>query len=159
MALVKGTNSYITVAEADIHFADRLDVSAWVDADSVAKAQALVTATFVLEEENWTGTAVSEEQDLAFPRNGEYFDPRLGTIIYLEAATPKRIEKATAELAYHFLNNDGLLDSTGSIESLEIDSAVKLTKIKAPTRMPDYIRKIIKPLLINSAANAWWRAN
>ena len=38
MALTKGANSYATVAEADVYFADRLDVAAWTAADETQKA-------------------------------------------------------------------------------------------------------------------------
>jgi hypothetical protein len=67
MALVKGTNAYADVSDADSYFADRLDVAAWTSADSTMKAQALVTAAGILDQLPWTGTAVSENQALAFP--------------------------------------------------------------------------------------------
>ena len=48
MALVKGVNSYATVAEADAYFLNRLDVAAWNDADETQKYQSLITATSFL---------------------------------------------------------------------------------------------------------------
>ena len=159
MALAKGTNSYVTVAEADTYFSDRLDVAAWTAADATQKAQALVTASSVLDDLDWTGTAISENQALAFPRSGYYFDPRVGTHIVLETGVvPDRILKATKELAYHLLNNDGILDNTGLIKDLSVGS-ISLTNVRPPSLIPTGVRRIIKPLQVNSGSNSWWRAN
>ena len=159
MALVKGTNSYATVAEADVHFEDRLDVAAWHDADDDEKGQALMTGTSILEYMDWTGVVVSETQNLAFPRVGSYFDPRLGMQVAFDSTeTPNRIILATYELAHHFLNNDGLLDQTGRVRNLTVGSIV-LHKIEAPAKIPANVDRLIKPLLVNAGANLWWRAN
>jgi hypothetical protein len=158
MALTKGSNSYVTVAEADAYFADRLDTAAWDDTTPEQKGMALVTATMVLDELEWTGVAISVDQSLAFPRNGSYFDPKFGVCILLDEELPKRIEIATYELAYHLLNNDGLLDDTGLVESLQV-GPVNLTKVQAAQRIPAVVKRQINPLLRNRGANSWWRAN
>lgn len=158
MALVKGTNSYATVAEADTYFADRLDVAAWTDANSTQKAQSLVTATSILDEMPWTGTAISEAQPLAFPRSGYYFDPRIGANITFDAAPPSRVITAVLDLAYHLLNNDGLQDDTGSAQSITIGPIV-LERTLPANLIPANVRRTIKPMLINAGANSWWRAN
>jgi hypothetical protein len=158
MALAKGTNSYATVAEADEYFADRLDVVAWSGANSTEKAKALVTATMYLDQETWLGAAVSASQDLAFPRTGVYFDPKVGAEVALDTEYPKRLTLALFELAYHFLNNDGILDSTGEVTNLEIAS-ISLTKIKSVPKIPLFVRNIISCMLLNGGSNAVWRAN
>jgi hypothetical protein len=159
MALVKGTNSYVTVAEADEFFADRLDVAAWTSADATQKAQALVTATAALDSMSWTGTAVSVTQALAFPRNGVYFDPRLGLETSLDpAAVPERVLTATSELAYHLLNNDGLFDNTGSVDAISVGN-ISLSKVQAPSKIPYSVKRYITPLLLSGGRNIWWRAN
>jgi hypothetical protein len=159
MALVKGTNSYVTVAEADSYFETRIDVAAWASAIEGEKAKALVTATMVLDNLDWTGAAVSETQTLAFPRAGSYFDPRLGVYVELVSTTvPSRIITATFELAYHLLNNDGLLDDTGEVDNLRVGS-ITLDNIKTASRIPAIVKRLVKPLQVNQGANAWWRAN
>jgi hypothetical protein len=157
MALVKGTNAYATVEEAETYFLDQLDRDAWESATDTQKAQALVTATSMLDNLNWTGVAVSESQLLAFPRSGYYFDPRLGSEQAL-SGTPVRITKATYELAYHLLNNDGLLDDTGEVSNLEF-GPIKLERIRSSSRLPGTVNRLIKPLLENAGSNLWWRAN
>lgn len=159
MALAKGTNSYATVSEADSYFEDRLDVAAWTNANATQKAQALITATTLLNDLNWIGIAVSDSQTLAFPRTGVYFDPRLGMDIVLDELTvPTRIITATYELAYHLLNNDGLLDDTGQVENLSIGS-INLQNLLPANKIPSHVKRLIKPLQENSGSNFWWRAN
>jgi hypothetical protein len=156
MALAKGTNSYVTRLEADAYFADRLDIDAWTSATESQKDQALVTATSVLDNIEWTGTA-PEDQFLAFPRDGYYYDPKVGDYVQL-TDVPKRIITATYELAYHLLNNDGLLDDTGEVTDLTVGS-ISLNIKKAPSKIPDNVLAIVRPLLLNGGRKSWWRAN
>jgi hypothetical protein len=158
MAIQKGVNAYATVDEADLYFADRLDVAAWTDAPSTQKEQSLVTASMLLDNRTWSGYAVSETQLMAFPRCGRYFDPRLGREVSFGDTPPYRLVQATYELAYHLLNNDGLLDNTGSVKSLQLGT-ITLTDIGAAPKIPKYVLDFIRPMLINNGAQSWWRAN
>jgi hypothetical protein len=158
MALVKGTNSYATLLEADAFFEMRLDVLAWTSATVLMREQALVTATSLLDTLNWTGMAISEAQLLAFPRFGVYYEPRLGYETYLDETVPDRIVIATYELAYHLLNNDGLLDDTGTVTSLNVGQ-ISLNIKTNPSTIPSSVRRYIAPLLKNGGANIWWRRN
>jgi hypothetical protein len=159
MALVKGTNSYVDVTEADAYFADRIDPGAWSSADAIQKSQALVTATAMLDEIIWTGVAVSDSQPLAFPRSGTYYDPKFGQYISLsELEVPVRIKKANYELAYHLLNNDNLLDDTGSVKDLSVGS-IRLSLVLPANKLPAVVKNLVNPLRINAGSNLWWRAN
>jgi hypothetical protein len=157
MPVIKGTNSYATVAEADLYFADRLDVTAWTSADSTQKGQALITATAILDDQRWIGTAVSDSQTLSFPRDGEYFDPRVGASVLLEGV-PTRILTAVYELAYHLLNNDNIQDDTGLVDSISI-GAISLSTIRRPNLIPGIVKRAIRPLLDVGGNYSWWRAN
>jgi len=158
MALIKGTNSYATVAEADAYFTDRLDVVAWTSATVDQKPQALVTATSILEDMPWVGITISELQPLAFPRVGTYYDPRLGRNVTFDSITPNRIILASYELAHHLLNNDGLLDDTGCASELSI-SSISLGSIRPTNLIPANVKRLIRPLLVNAGSSNWWRAN
>jgi hypothetical protein len=158
MALIKGSNSYATVVEADKYFEGRLDVAAWISAEEPQKETALITATEILNNLEWIGVAVSESQTLAFPREGVYFDPFFGFEKTLDNTVPPRITKATFELAYHALNNDGLLDNTGSVSSISVGS-ISLQTVKAPSLIPSNVSKLITPLLKRGSTRTWWRAN
>lgn len=159
MALVKGTNSYGTVAEADAYFSDRIDVAAWTDASAEEKAKALVTATKLLDEIEWPGRVVDVDQPLAFPRIGSYFDPKLGVeVIFDDVDPPSRLINACFELAYHLCNNDGLLDDTGSVKTINVGS-ITLENIMSANKMPHTVKSLIRPIRGQSAQNSWWRAN
>ena len=159
MALIKGLNSFVSLAEADAYFADRLDVDAWTSASETQKSQALVTATTMLNYLDWTGVAVSEDQSLAFPRTGTYFDPKVGSQVTLQSVNQfLRLNTATSELAYHLLNNDGLLDDAGGVDTLKVGGIV-LNNLSAPKSLPDIVYRIIRPMLANLGSRSWWRAN
>lgn len=157
MALVKGTNSFVDVAEANAYFADKISAVEW---NSLANKEALlIEATAILNEMSWTGTAIDENQDLSFPRIAEYFDPRLGTYVYLDGTViPNRIAKATCDLAIHLSRHSEVLDSDASIGDLAI-STIKLTGIRPAPKISDEVMTTVRCLLTNSGAQVWWRAN
>jgi hypothetical protein len=158
MALVKGVNSYADLTEASAYFENKLDVAAWTDAADAQKEQALCTATAILDEMVWIGTVSDTSQSLSFPRkNAEYFDPKLGTMTELNG-TPTRIIKANYELAYHLLNNEGLFDDTGMVKNLSLGD-VTLQSVIPANKVSRVVKMYIKPLLANSGARTWWRAN
>lgn len=158
MALAVGVNSFVSLADAEAYFADRLDVAAWTEATDPQKEAALVTATSILDGKTWAGYAVAEDQDLAFPRLGSYFDPKVGYAIVFPEDVPDRVKKATYELAYHLLNNDGLLDDTGSVDGLTI-GPVRLFDLQRAATVPSIVFNLIRPMLMNGGRNQWWRAN
>jgi hypothetical protein len=158
MALLKGTNSYVTLAEANTYFENRLNVAAWTEASDPEKTQALITATSVLNDEKWGGMAISDSQLLAFPRSGSYFDPRLGHEVILSTSVPDRVITATYELAYHFLNNEDVLDDTGTVATIQVGT-ISLNIDSEANMIPASVKRLIRPLLVNSGTNIWWRAN
>ena len=158
MALVKGTDAYVTVAEADTYFATRLDVAAWQLADPAMKEQSLITAASVLDNLRWGGCVLNEFQPLAWPREHSYFDPRLGMGVVTGAEIPKRILLANFELAYHLLNNDGLLDESGRVRDVSLGS-ISLSTVIPTSLIPPAVNRLIRPLLVSSGAKSWWRAN
>lgn len=159
MALAKNFNSFVSLAEAELYFADRLDVDAWTSANDTQKSQALVTATSMLDQLEWVGVAVSESQNLAFPRTGTYFDPKLGYEASMQSVSSyMRLSFATYELAYHLLNNDGLLDDSGEVEDLQVGS-ITLSNLTTPNKIPNIVLRKIRPMLVNRGSKMWWRAN
>ena len=157
MSLVKGVNSYALVSEADVYFSTRVGSDNWFNATSDQKAATLVTASGLLDELPWTGFAESAEQDLAFPRTGNYFEPRLGRLVPM-SGYPKRLVNSTFELALHFMSNEDVLEDSGSVKGLKI-SGVELTEIKSASRIPSSVMKIVRPMLVNRGGAMWWRAN
>lgn len=169
MSLAKGTNSYVTLNEADSYFEDRLDASAWQEASDLYREQALVTATRMLEQKDWEGVSVSETQTLAFPRSGSFYDPSRGvrqvfnttyafpsTTDETEGSLTRDIQllrQACYELAYHLLNNEGLTDSTGTVESLKV-GPIELTEIRNSSSSAHSVNTLINPM-IRSGIHYW----
>ena len=165
MALVLGTNTYVTMVEADAYFDTRIDAGAWLNAQDDDQESALVTATLLLDENQFIGVAVSSTQSLAWPRKDAiYFDPKLGMEKSVTTDTyPKRVKVATFEMALHLLTNENLLDNkTQTFErikvgSIEIEDSTK-DVLKIPV-LPLRIKKLLSPLLVNGSGKQWWRAN
>lgn len=155
MAATKGVNSYVSLLEANAYFDNKLDVAAWVDADDTQKEQALVTATRTLDALEWKGSVKLESQVLAFPREGSYFDPSRGTEVVFSDTLPQRLLDATCELAYHLLNNDGLLDDVGSVKSVSVGS-ISIQEIRSAGRLPSVVSKLLRPM--RSQPYSVWRA-
>lgn len=151
MAIVVGENSYVTLAEADEYFGNRLDVDAWTSATELLKSQSLTTAAMLLDNMQWLGTAVDASQLMAFPRRVTYRDPRLNLYVTPEITeVPRRIKTANYELAYHLLNNDGLLDSTGSVNDLTVGD-IDLKRIYNAPLLPPIVAQLIAPLQVSPA--------
>jgi len=153
------------MAEADAYFDTRIDAGAWINADADDHESALVTATLLLDENQFIGVAVSSTQSLAWPRKDAiYFDPKLGMEKSVTTDTyPKRVKVATFELALQLLTNENLLDNkTQTFErikvgSIEIEDSTK-DVLKIPV-LPLRIKKLLSPLLVNGSGKQWWRAN
>ncbi len=108
MAVIVGTNSYITVAEADAYFAERYGYDKWdLEPD---KEGALISATQNLDMMcTWLGTKCDDSQALAFPRTPDCPE------------VPQDIMDAQCEVAYNIVNQ-------GSVSQ---DAGDPLTELKA----------------------------
>lgn len=154
--MLDDTNSYVTLDEAEAYFANRLDAAAWDEAKEVQKEQALVTAAQTMETLDWVGSIVDPSQPLAWPRKGYFFDPRLGYTVEIDDI-PARVKTAQMELAYHLLNNDGVLDTGGGVKSVKV-GPIEITGIRSASAVSSVASKMLSPLLNNRGA-AVWRAN
>lgn len=95
-------NSYLTLAEAEAYFDDRLNISAWQDTDADNRTRALLHAAQRLERENWLGDRATTTQRLAWPRIGV---AKVDAEEYESDEIPQQIKDAQCELALHLLAN------------------------------------------------------
>lgn len=103
-----GTNSYISVADADAYFNERLYSSSWDNATADDKARALIMATKAIDRQPLKGIKDMETQTLAFPR----YDPSkyLDEVEYsnedlvIEAEVPQIVLDAVCEEALALLD-------------------------------------------------------
>jgi hypothetical protein len=112
---VVGTNSYIDVADATAYLVDHINAADWSATSATKQAQALVTATRMLDRQPWLGTKYQQAptQVLDWPRSGLTDDE--GQEID-ETAVPQFILDATCELALALIQDDSIQSSrnTGS---------------------------------------------
>jgi hypothetical protein len=158
MALTKGVNAYLTVSTAGLILDNILDNDAWTSAATPVKENAIITATALLDDLEWNGSAVTDSQQLAFPRNIEYFETRLGSTTYIDNDTPARVERATAFLALHLLNNPGIMTDSDEVLGLSV-AGISLGDVRKVSRIPRRILEIVSPLLKGKGSRYWWRAN
>lgn len=156
MALTKGTNSYATVAEADAYFEDSMHAAAWEALPDNSKAQFLVSATRLVDREPFTGVALSSEQMLAFPRDGEYYDAKL-SIQRSMNPTPLVISHAVFELALHLSQDASVLQDAASFSRLTV-GPITLERPVSASKVPKSVSDMLKPLT-GGSGNVWWRAN
>jgi len=168
MALVLNTNSYVEIADADTYFETRIDNANWFDASDDIKEQALVTATQIVDDHAWIGSAVSSSQALAWPRkNARYHNARMGFYVTPgETEIPTMVKTAVYEQALHLVNNEDLLTgSTQTFESISVGSISISDSNGDVTRTPmknSLVLKAIKPLVVRGSVGqggSWWRAN
>ena len=168
MALVLNTNSYVLIADADTYFETRIDSANWFDAEDEIKEQALVTATALIDDNSWIGSAVSSSQALAWPRkNAIYNDDRLGLQVTIaDSEIPSRVKTAVYEQALHLIDNeDVLMGQTQTFESISVGS-ISLSDSNGDTTRtpmkPSTALKPIRPLIRKGSMGqgaGWWRAN
>jgi len=168
MALTLNTNSYVTVDDADDYLDTRIDSANWFGSTYANKESALVTATLVLDNQAWVGSAVSSSQALAWPRkNATYTDNRMGrTTTFGTTDIPADLKTAVYEQALHLIDNEDLLQqktqtfesiSVGSISVSDSNGDVQQTPLKS-----DLAMRLIRPLLrkgVQGVGASWWRAN
>lgn len=165
MALIVGTNSYEAVADADEYFATRSASEDWSTASVEVKESALITATAIVDENPWIGSAVSPSQALAWPRTGAvYSDMKLGLVVTVDSdEVPTRVLIAVREQALHLIQN-GPAIMGGSVEQIfesitvgPISLSDSNSKRSTP-KTPPTVKNMIKPLLRSSSVAGLWRA-
>lgn len=114
--VLTGTNSYVTVDEATVYFADRIHADAWTSASADNQAKALVTAAVLLDRHIvWQGAKASPAQGMEWPR--------LGIPGIAPDTTPKAVKVAQMELALVLLTKDTTaLPDTAGMKSIQADT-------------------------------------
>lgn len=117
--------SYLTIAEAQAIFDERLNTDAWDDATESNKTKALAMATKIINQLNFIGDKVDDDQANEFPR-GE------------DTEAPDDILNACAEIALALLDgvNPEMELEALSIEQMNID-AIKSTYDRS--NLPEHI--------------------
>jgi len=175
MTAIKGTNSYVSLEEADLYFETRIANVDWFDSYSEDKEIALVTATSIIDNSSWAGRAVSETQALAWPRIAQIYDPRLGRLVNFsgtETEAPLEVRKATYELAIHLIQNPSVLGNELALLSTATPNNIRVGGVAieglnpsgdqtsiAPSLQPLRIKNMYSKYLNNGGSRSWYRVN
>lgn len=154
MALVVGTNSYASLADADTYFLDSIRGLTWAAYTSDMRSSGLVEATRVLERQKWKGEKEISSQALAFGRTGltgtegEDLTP---------AETLAVASEGQFEYAFALLADASLLDSndaTGTnVKAMKAGSAsMEFFRATDGARFPVIVMDILGMFLASSGA-------
>lgn len=153
MALVVGTNSYISVADATTYFEGSIDHDLWDAATNDTRERALISATRMMDRQDWLGSKYSSSQDLEWPRSG--LTDKNGDSLD-ETTVPQQVLDATCELASALIDNPYLQDDTDSgsnIKKLKAGSAeIEFIRALSGTRFPTIINELVGLWLSNSGS-------
>lgn len=145
MALTVGTNSYISVADANSYFADRMNSAVWDGATAVGlKDKALIQATQIIDNQKFIGLRTNPVQDLAFPRFGIYID----NVLVDSTVIPKRVKDATCELAIWVLQSDFTTpDELAGFSSVQLGPIKVDTKSTSAKQLPPMVVGLLRPFI------------
>jgi hypothetical protein len=143
MTITVGVNSYVSTADADTYFGERLYADDWDSASSTDREKALVMARRVIDQQQFTGERTNADQLLAWPRTG---------IASVDGSTvPQDVVDAQCELALAFIRNDLTLnDDNRGVRSLREQVGALVTETvydgRAPARaLPDVVAAFLRP--------------
>lgn len=136
MALTVGTDSYVTLAEADAYFLTRPHSSNWSDSVSDAdKENALRMAAFHIDlRYEWLGSIAVAGQAMEWPRSGLYYH---GAEV-ASTAYPEPLKKAQFEMGYQWLGGDQLTPPPTFLTSADQASLRMLKREKLGTLEREY---------------------
>jgi len=137
MTITVGTDTYVTVVEADAYLAVRYGYETWALLDEPTKEKSLVSAAQQLDLLCvWYGDACEDDQVLAFPRTADCPD------------TPIAIKNAQCEIAYA-INNAGSTSTDGGDPLTELKAGSVTLKFDAGSTanpiVSDLTRDMLKP--------------
>lgn len=155
MPVIVGTNSYVTIAEADTYLADSARAGAWAFLGTAQKTSALITAARMMETVTWQGTKTNSSQALAWPRAGVI--DRYGNAVD-SVAVPNDIKNGQIELAFDLSQDPTIAtkeNSGSNVASVGAGSAnVSFFRPVAGSRFPFASWAILGPYASGGAAAA-----
>lgn len=119
MALTVGTDSYISVADADAYFENQLFSDAWTNATTDTKEKALKMATAKIDMQPLKGRKSVETQTLQFPRM--LYSDHAG-MWWADAEVPQIVKNATCEEAQAILTTQESANKRGQLQAQGVSS-------------------------------------
>jgi hypothetical protein len=170
--IVLAGNSYVTLEQANTYFQGRIHAADWFEQDDLYREQSLLTAVFTLDERNWIGGVVREDQPLAWPRVAirpierrsrrrirTGFETLTGATsglydfrnrFWASTVIPTPIQNAQCELAFALLIETLSLEGDASIKSWSADGAsVTYDRPLKQGELPLSVKQFLAPLVMS----------
>ena len=151
MAVVVGTNSYISNTDADTYFDDALHGADWVSATETTQDQALVTAFRMLDRQTWEGAKTVSAQAQEFPRTG--LTDKDGNVVG-SVNVPQEILDGQAELALALIQDLNVQTNANTGTNVkEVDAKGVSVTFFNPSdsdeefRFPTIVQELVSPFL------------
>lgn len=157
MALFVGTDSYVTLVEANAYWSARNN-SAWSAASDANKEKAIRESTQYLDGAySFIGFMTSFTQSLAFPRNGVVIESgNYAGRSYSSSEIPAQIKTAVYELALEALTERLEPTNEGNISKVKVDVIEVDYSDFAPSKKTfSFVTKILDGLILNSSNGAF----
>ena len=144
MTITVDVNSYISAADADTYFGERLYADDWTSASDAVREKALIMARRVIDQQQFTGERTGADQ---------FAWPRLGITSVDGSTVPQDVVDAQCELALAFIRNDLTLnDENRGVRSSRQQVGPIVTETvydgRAPARaLPDVVAAMLRPYL------------
>lgn len=157
MAITVGTNTYLSLSDADAYWSDRNN-STWSAAEDADKEKALREATQYIDGAyEFIGEITVITQTLAWPRAGaEVLHGNLKGVYYNNTVIPPQVESACAELALEALSTRlrEAQERGGRIKREKVDTLeVEYTDFAPANKTYEFVTMLLKPVLRNSGSN------
>jgi hypothetical protein len=175
MTITVGTDSFVSIDDADAYMAARIHADAWPDHGPIdggqnsvgeteyvevdprvldRKERALKTATQILNRESYTGRITSTAQPLAWPRAG-VCDAEGRPVA--SDTIPTNVSLATTELALFLLKHD-MTDEVirrwlFRLRSEAVGESQASYDSSAPDNLPHIVRSLIAPFMKAAGSN------
>lgn len=157
MALTVGTDSYVTLAEANAYWLARNN-SAWSSATDADKEKAIRESTQYLDGAySFIGFMTNFTQSLAWPRNGAVIEKgNYAGRSYLTNEIPKQVKDAVCELSLEALSERLEPTNEGNIAKVKVDVIEVDYSDFAPSKKTfSFVTKILDGLILNSTNGAF----
>lgn len=153
MAIIVGTNTYLSVSDADTYWSNRGNTD-WSAASTAAKEAALREATqYVDGAFNFIGTQVITNV-LAWPRDNVFVEQgNFYGLTYINTVIPPQVKNATAELALEALTARlaPTLARGGAVKREKVDVIeVEYMNFAPSSKVYAFAAMILKPLTTGS---------
>jgi hypothetical protein len=159
VTLTEGTNTYVTLADANAYFANRLSSETWDGTGDSDKSKALIMATKNLDRLVFKGSKINIDQPLQFPRYfKEYIEAEyLNLVIGVTMDIPPLVQDACCEEAIAILgavstpNTRATLQQQG-VKRIKFGNAEEeyVTQSGINNTQSSQVKTILRPYLATS---------